>query len=34
MRYSAFVGVDVSAESTHVVYITSEGEIGEPFIIP
>lgn len=33
MSYSAFVGVDVSAESAHVVYITSEGEIGEPFVI-
>ena len=34
MSYSVFVGIDVSAQSVHVVYITSTGEMSEPFVIP
>jgi transposase len=34
MSYSVFVGIDVSAQSAHAVYIAPTGEMSEPFVIP
>lgn len=33
MRYSMYVGVDISAQEAHVATLTGEGEISQPFVI-
>lgn len=33
MRYSMFVGVDISAQQAHVATLTSEGELSDPFVV-
>jgi len=33
MRYSLFVGVDISAQEAHVATLNAEGELSDPFVI-